>query len=69
VAISVPNESTATVTKRDSGAVIVDFANGTNGTGVAFKFHPPLDVRGFTHLQVIGTADESFRLHMVFKGF
>jgi hypothetical protein len=47
--------------------VIVDFDNDQSFSGIAFKFSPALDVRGFTHLEVGGTSTEAFQFVVEYK--
>jgi hypothetical protein len=50
-----------------AGKAMIDFRNDQTWSGVAFIFTPALDVRGFTHLRISGTATRAFKLSLEYK--
>jgi hypothetical protein len=50
-----------------SGNLVIDFRNDQNGSGVAFKFGPPLNVRGFGYLEITGTSTETCTFLIEYK--
>lgn len=71
VPVFVPGESYCTITLISEGlqskSLHVEFDNQQNGSGVAFKFAPALDVRGFTHLELNGTSTQDFMFLVEYK--
>jgi len=66
VAISIQGESTSTATLI-SGKLQVSFSNSRSGSGVAFLFAPPLDVKDFRFLELSGTSTHAFTFLVEYK--
>jgi len=67
VPIFVPGESRVTITATDSGGLLVEFSNSTNGSGVAFQLTPALDVQGCKYMELSGTSTEDFLFQVEYK--
>ncbi len=64
--ISVPDKSRSSIAFVGEG-LRVDFNNEEDFSGVAFRFTPALDVRGFGFLEVNGAASQDFSFHVEYK--
>jgi len=64
--IYVDNQSISTPT-RIGNNVAVTFTNTSNGSGIAFIFNAPLDVSGFTYVELNGTSTQDFTFQLEYK--
>ncbi len=66
VSVFVQGESTSTATLI-SGKLQVSFSNNRSGSGVAFKFASPLDVKDFRFLELSGMSTHAFTFLVEYK--
>jgi hypothetical protein len=66
VPVFVQGESASSATLI-SGKLQVSFSNGKSGSGVAFQFAPPLDVKDFRFLELSGTSTHAFTFLVEYK--
>ena len=50
-----------------SGALVADFTNNQNFSGIAFQFNPALDVRDFTSVELRGTSTQTITFLLEYK--
>lgn len=66
VAVYVPDKSFSSATLI-SGKLVVDFNNSQNTSGVALQFKPPLNIQGFSNLELVGTSTQDFMFLVEYK--